>query len=651
MMNEKALCTARELAIGYGKTPLLSDICLGVQPGQILTLIGPNGAGKSTLLRTLAGQLAPMGGTVLLAGKDLTAYTGTQRAQKLALMAPHSRRMELTTCFDFVSAGRYPYTGRLGILSAEDRQQVHRALELVGAAHLADRDFNRISDGQRQRILLARALCQQPEVILLDEPTSFLDIKGKIELLTILKELAHTGQLAVILSLHELELAEKIADTVVCVSPAGVSGVLTPEQAFQPENIRTLYGLTEQQYTALFGTPEPEAEKAPAGKPQFEHYVRSGQKLLRCGYTTGTCAALGAAGAARLLLTGKAPETVALRTPKGIVVEVAPLFCRRTGPGAECAIEKDGGDDVDVTTGLPIVATVELLPGTTEVRIAGGPGVGRVTRPGLDQPVGEAAINHVPRRMIAEALQREAETACYTGGFAVTLSIPGGEEVARRTFNPHIGVAGGLSILGTSGIVEPMSQQAILDTIQLEMNQAALRVQTEAGPRRLILAPGNYGLDYLGTAYPEFASIPVVKTSNFIGDTLDMAASAGFEDVLLVGHVGKLCKLAGGIMNTHSHTADCRTELFCTHAALCGASRETCRALFEAATTDACLDLLDAAGLRAPVLESLLAAVQLHLDRRAAGAFRVGAILFSNQHGPLGQTATAAQILNDWKER
>ena len=113
MMNEKALCTARELAIGYGKTPLLSDICLGAQPGQILTLIGPNGAGKSTLLKTLAGQLAPMGGTVLLAGKDLTAYTGTQRAQKLALMAPHSRRMELTTCFDFVSAGRYPYTGRL----------------------------------------------------------------------------------------------------------------------------------------------------------------------------------------------------------------------------------------------------------------------------------------------------------------------------------------------------------------------------------------------------------------------------------------------------------------------------------------------------------------------------------------------------------
>ena len=645
MMNEKALCTARELAIGYGKTPLLSDICLGVQPGQILTLIGPNGAGKSTLLRTLAGQLAPMGGTVLLAGKDLTAYTGTQRAQKLALMAPHSRRMELTTCFDFVSAGRYPYTGRLGILSAEDRQQVHRALELVGAVHLADRDFNRISDGQRQRILLARALCQQPEVILLDEPTSFLDIKGKIELLTILKELAHTGQLAVILSLHELELAEKIADTVVCVSPAGVSGVLTPEQAFQPENIRALYGLTEQQYTALFGTPEPEAEKAPAGKPQFEHYVRSGQKLLRCGYTTGTCAALGAAGAARLLLTGREPETVALRTPKGIVVEVAPIYCRRTDAGAACAIRKDGGDDVDVTTGLPVVASVVLEPDAPGVRILGGEGVGRVTKPGLDQPVGEAAINHVPRQMIAEALEREAENAAYTGGFAVTISIEGGAETAKRTFNPHIGVEGGLSILGTSGIVEPMSQQAILDTIQLEMNQAVLRAGT---PKRLILAPGNYGLDYLHDTYPAFAAIPVVKTSNFIGDTLDMAASAGFEQVLLVGHVGKLVKVAGGIMNTHSHTADCRTELFCAHAALCGASRELCAALYAAATTDACLELLDAAGLRAPVLESLLDAIQLHLDRRAGEAFRVGAVLFSNQHGPLGATQTAKELLEQW---
>lgn len=633
-MNQN-LCETRHLAMGYDKTPLAQEIRLKLAPGQILTLIGPNGAGKSTLLKTLAGQLAPLGGAVLLDGQDLARYTGTARAQKMALMLPHTRPTELTTCFEFAAAGRIPYTGRLGILSPADRQIVAEALERVGAGALADRDFNCISDGQRQRILLARALCQQPQLILLDEPTSFLDVKGKIELLSILQKLAHEEGLGVIVSLHELDMAQKISDAVVCVAPRAVSGVMTPDAAFAPENIRQLYDLTEEQYTAVFGAPK---------KPRFEHYVRSGQKLLRCGYTTGTCAALAATGAARLLLTGAVPESISLQTPKGIVVEVAPLFCRRTAAGAECAIEKDGGDDVDVTTGLPVIAAVELRQDPA-ITLQGGKGVGRVTKPGLDQPVGEAAINHVPRQMIESALRAEAEAAGYPGGFGVTISIQGGEEVARRTFNPHIGVEGGLSVLGTSGIVEPMSQQAILDTIQLEMDQAAL-----ANPRQLILAPGNYGLDYLRDAYPEFAGIPVVKISNFIGDTLDMAATAGFKEVLLVGHVGKLCKLAGGIMNTHSHTADCRTELFCAHAALCGADRALCARLMDAATTDACLDLLDQAQLRVPVLESLLAAIQLHLDRRAAGTFRVGAVLFSNQHGPLGTTQTAKELLEQWKQ-
>ncbi len=199
-------------------------------------------------------------------------------------------------------------------------------------------------------------------------------------------------------------------------------------------------------------------------------------------------------------------------------------------------------------------------------------------------------------------------------------------------------------MLGTSGIVEPMSQQALLDSLQLEIHQAALH------SRRLILAPGNYGLDYLAANYPALHEIPIVKVSNFIGEALDMAAAEHFAEVLLVGHVGKLVKLAGGIMNTHSKQADCRTELFCTHAALCGADTATCRALMDAATTDACLDILDAAHLQEPVMASLLQAIQLHLDRRAAGAFTVGAVLFSNQNGPLGQTKQAEKLLQSWKE-
>ena len=189
-MSEAFYCQTQDLAIGYGKTPLLQNIGIGVQRGQILALIGPNGAGKSTLLKTLAGQLAAQSGAVLLQGQNLTTYTPNARARKMALMLPHTRHTELTTCFDVAAAGRYPYTGRLGILSEQDKQQVRDALHLVQADELADRDFTKISDGQRQRVLLARAVCQQPEIILLDEPTSFLDIKGKIELLTILRQLA-----------------------------------------------------------------------------------------------------------------------------------------------------------------------------------------------------------------------------------------------------------------------------------------------------------------------------------------------------------------------------------------------------------------------------------------------------------------------------
>ena len=375
----------------------------------------------------------------------------------------------------------------------------------------------------------------------------------------------------------------------------------------------------------------------------FEHYIRSGQKMLRCGYTTGTCAALAAAGAARLLLTGQAPSRLSLRTPKGWVVEVAPVFCRLLEEGgALCAVRKDGGDDADVTHGMLVQAAVVLTPGPG-VSIQGGEGVGRVTRPGLDQPVGAAAINRVPRQMIARAVAQELETAAWPGGAGVTISIPGGAETARRTFNPLLGVEGGRSVLGTSGIVEPMSQQAIVDTIEVEARQAR-----QSGAR-LILTPGNYGADFLAAQGLDGLGVPVVRCSNFIGDALDIAAAQRFEQVLLAGHLGKLVKVAGGIMNTHSRQADCRTELFCAHAAAAGASTALCRRLLDAATTDACIPLLDAEGLRDPVLSSLTAAVQTHLERRAAGAFAVGALLFSNQYGLLGLSPQARTLIDQWR--
>ena len=376
----------------------------------------------------------------------------------------------------------------------------------------------------------------------------------------------------------------------------------------------------------------------------FEHYVNSNGRRLRCGYTTGTCAALAAAGAARLLLTGRAPETVRLRTPRGWEVEVPLVRAELRSPtGAAAAVVKDAGDDADVTAGALIVADVDLREGPG-VDIDGGDGVGRVTRPGLDQPVGAAAINRVPRRMIAEELEALAGHLGYEGGFRVVIRVPGGQEMAGRTFNPKLGVEGGISILGTSGIVEPMSNQALVDTIGLEIRQAVA-----GGAGRLVLTPGNYGADFLaGGALLLPEGVPVVRCSNFVGEALDCARLEGVGEVLLVGHLGKLVKLAAGIMNTHSRWADGRMEVLCAHAALCGADRETARALMDSATTDRCLEVLDGAGLRGPVLASVLEAVQEHLDRRTGQEMPAGAVLFSNQFGLLGATQRGEEMLAEW---
>ena len=374
----------------------------------------------------------------------------------------------------------------------------------------------------------------------------------------------------------------------------------------------------------------------------FEHYIRSGSRLLRCGYTTGSCAALAASGAAELLLTGNAPEALTLLTPGGLRVETAPVFCRMEGDAALCAVRKDAGDDPDVTDGILIIARVSK---TAEgIAIDGGEGIGRVTRPGLDQAQGEAAINSVPRHMIRDVLETVRDEACYQGGLQAVISAPEGREIAKKTFNPMLGIEGGISILGTSGIVEPMSEQAIVDTIALEIRQKAAM-----GGKQLILCPGNYGLDYLSEQMPELKKIPRVKCSNYIGDALDLAVLEGMKEIILVGHVGKLVKLAGGIMNTHSRMADCRRELFCAHATLCGADRKTCEQLMQQVTADGCLEVLEKAGLRKTVIGRLMDEIQEVLRRRCGETCRVGAVVFSNVFGLLGRTEEAEALISDWR--
>ena len=255
---------SEQMTVGYDGKPLIRDIEIRLNRGEILTLIGPNGAGKSTILKSLTRQLKLVGGTVYLDQKLMSQMSGKEVAQKLAVVTTERIRPELMTCEDIVATGRYPYTGTLGILSEGDWEKVHKAMEMVHALDFKDRDFTEISDGQRQRILLARAICQEPEVIVLDEPTSFLDIRHKLELLSILKKMVLEHHTAVLMSLHELDLAQKISDYVICVHGDRIEKYGTPEEIFTSEYIHHLYGITTGSYNAAFGCLEMEK---PKGKP------------------------------------------------------------------------------------------------------------------------------------------------------------------------------------------------------------------------------------------------------------------------------------------------------------------------------------------------------------------------------------------------
>lgn len=370
----------------------------------------------------------------------------------------------------------------------------------------------------------------------------------------------------------------------------------------------------------------------------FEHYIYAGVKRLRCGYTTGSCAALAAKAAASMLLGGEKVEQVSILTPAGLIVTVDVVDSRWDENSAHCGVHKDAGDDEDVTDGLLICA--ELYRNDAgKMRVFGGEGVGRVTKPGLEQPVGEAAINSVPRRMICEGVAEVCETWGYTEGLDIIISVPDGQRAATRTFNPKLGIVGGISIIGTSGIVEPRSVSAFLDSVELEIGQIA-----QMGERRLILTPGNYGRDY-AQEKAELEGWPLVSCSNYIGDALDFTVRHHFTDVLLVGHVGKLIKLAAGIMNTHSRAADGRNEILCAHAALQGLEPALANQIMEAATTDASISLLIEWRLWAGTAASLAVAVDSHLQRRVGEGLRIGAIVFSLAHGFLFETANVGEML------
>ena len=368
----------------------------------------------------------------------------------------------------------------------------------------------------------------------------------------------------------------------------------------------------------------------------MEQFVEKDGKRLRLGYTTGSCAAAAAKAAAWMLLTGREKATVTLDTPKGIRLELPVLDIRQEENTVSCAIQKDGGDDPDITNGTLIYATLTRTE-TPGITIDGGTGIGRVTKRGLDQPVGNAAINSVPRKMIAENVQEVCDLCDYPGGISVLISAPEGEMLAKKTFNPRLGIVGGISILGTTGIVEPMSEEALVQTIHVELNQ-----KRTVG-NYVLLTPGNYGAEFIRGEMGLDMNL-AVQTSNFIGSSIDCCRALGFSGALLIGHIGKLVKLAGGMMNTHSKYGDCRMDILAAHAGMAGVRPARIAEIMDCAACDDAVRILKEEGLDKPVLKTVTDKVLFHLQHRAED-MEIGVVIFSKEYGILGESDNARTLL------
>ena len=371
-----------------------------------------------------------------------------------------------------------------------------------------------------------------------------------------------------------------------------------------------------------------------------DYYVIKNQKKLHFGYTTGSCAAGAAKGATEMLLGGQKQNETDLMTPKGILLHLELHDVCMEKDTVICAVRKDAGDDPDTTNGILVYARVEKCPKSSEITVDGGKGVGRVTRPGLSQKVGEAAINPVPKAMILKAVEDAADRYHYEGGLKVTISVPEGEQIAKKTFNPRLGIIGGISILGTSGIVEPMSEKALIESIHVEMKQHFCQ-----GEKYILVTPGNYGADYLR----EHMTIPFennIKCSNYVGETIDMAIDMGVKGILFVAHIGKFVKVAAGIMNTHSHCADGRMEVLCASAIRAGGPLECAREILKAGTTDEALEVLNRYGILRETMDIVMEKIQFYLDHRSYEQILLGAVVFSNVYGFLGQTRDAEKLIH-----
>lgn len=373
----------------------------------------------------------------------------------------------------------------------------------------------------------------------------------------------------------------------------------------------------------------------------MDNYIIKDNKQLRLGYTTGTCAASATKAAAIMLLKNEDVSKLVVHTLKGVDFNIDILDINKGVDFVSCAVRKDGGDDIDATHNMLIYSSVRKIK-EKKIIIDGGIGIGRVTKKGLDQEVGFAAINSTPRKIINEELTKIINETGYNGGLEVIISAPEGEIIAKKTFNPRLGIEGGISIIGTTGVVEPMSEDAIIDTIKLE-----IKMKKENHQDILIITPGNYGASFIKDNY-DINEDNIIMCSNYIGDALNYASFVGFKKIILIGHIGKMVKLASGMFNTHSKYGDGRKEIFTSVGLIHGLSQEQGLKIMNAVMCDEMIELLDEVKLKDVVLNDIVDRIIENINYKIPNT-EVGFLTFSNKYGILGKNELFDNLLNEYR--
>jgi cobalamin biosynthesis protein CbiD len=636
-------------------TTALTDINLSVASGERVAVLGANGSGKSTLFNLFNGLLQPTSGAVFIKEMPVERknYKVIRRMVGMVFQDPDDQLFSNTVKQE-IAYGLL----NLGTPREEIPDTVRWSLGVVGLAGYEDKSPYLLSGGEKKRVALASVLAMKPEVLVLDEPTSSLDPRGVSQLVRLLNDINQRLNITLVFATHDVDVVPLLADRVYVLNRGRIkltgttAEVFSQKEIIRDNNLRLprvahLVELLQRDGECQAGEADGwvrpgalpmtigQARRMLEHKTQGAGYRLHDGKMLRRGYSTGTCAAAAAKAAAQAL-SGPAPLEVVVRLPGGAGDEaVLPVAgVELEGDRARAWVIKDAGDDPDITDGARIEATVRLQPGAIVIR--GGRGVGMVTKPGLAVPPGQPAINPGPLQMIRDNVSGVLSSG---NGAEVVISVPEGEQLARRTMNPRLGIVGGISILGTTGIVEPMSEEAFKQALvpQLDMARAA-------GQQTLLLTPGRRGVSLAsGFGVPQEA---VILISNFVGFMLDECVRCGFRQVVLWGHVGKLAKVAAGSFQTYNRIADGRAEAVAALAAVRGAGADLVRAILDAPTAEAMVGLLQEAGLDL-VWHDLALRASSRAEAYAREELRVGAVLFSYSGEAVGWDERAVSLMRE----